>query len=142
ATQRDPSASKEATMSRLARLVPLLVLLASSPAAAADILATAPYAGTQVTSGYVRCVAVNVGTKPASIVMTLHDYDGSVLATGTVTDVMPGRMQVGAASPLGAASPGWCEFRVGSRKAWRGSMFVSNAVSLAASENTFVIPAQ
>ena len=128
-------------MYRAATVVTVLLFLAPSLEAAGGLV-TPPFDGDQATAGFATCVAANVGTKNAPVTIVMHDTGGSVLDTKTATTVQPGATAAGSSIDFSTNSPSWCEFQVGSRKAWRGSMSITKTVSNNDATQTVVIPAQ
>ena len=128
-------------MYRAAAVVTVLLSVAPSLVSAATLV-TPPFSGDQVNTGFATCVVANLGTQSAGVTVITHDTGGNTLDTQTSLSVQPGATVGGLPIDFATYSPSWCEFQVGSRKAWRRSMFVSKTMSANDGTQTVVIPAQ
>jgi len=96
----------------LAVLAGALALTLAVPARAATVATTAPFPGGDVTSGRVRCIAVNTDSKPKELTsMQLIGAGGLVLqALAGPTSVGPGASELTAYADLTTDYPVYCRF--------------------------------
>jgi len=112
-----------------------LILAGSAVASAAVTIRTAPFPGSLLFDGFVRCIGRNGGTTTAKVRMTLFSDDGDVLANDNVT-LAPDDADTGGFVNLASASPSFCECTVPTTTSFSCSLVYSNGPS------HLVVPAQ
>jgi len=115
-------------------LATVLVLAATLPASAVE-LKTAPFPGSILTSGVVRCSVLNVGSKAGTIDAELHG-NFTVLSTAGPVSLGPNIAASTSSASLASSSPTHCRCNVPSKNNLRCSFEYINGTVVE------VIPAQ
>jgi hypothetical protein len=112
------------------RAVAMTVLMLSAGLAHATEVATAPMLGTDLLSGRVRCLAVNVDTKPKQLLrMEMVSTGGTVLrALAAPAVVPPGEIRLTAFADLALDSPAYCRFTYQGK--FRASLMYLNGAAM------------
>jgi hypothetical protein len=115
----------------------VLAAAVATPPAGASTLATAPFPGNQTLAAIVRCMATNVGKKPADVTVVAYDFTGTPLTSELHTVAAGATIIVGSIGLMSGFQPAGCRFDVGSKGSWRGSLVYTPDVG-----DPQVIPAQ
>lgn len=107
----------------------LAALMVAVPAYATEV-ATAPMLGTELLSGRVRCLAVNVDTKPKLLTRMEMVNAGGTVITSVAAPVLvpPGQMHLSAFADLSSASPAYCRFAFQGK--FRASLMYLNGTAM------------
>ncbi|MCC6850168.1 MAG: hypothetical protein IT294_16855 [Deltaproteobacteria bacterium] len=107
----------------------LAALMVAVPAYATEV-ATAPMLGTELLSGRVRCLAVNVDTKPKLLTrMEMVSTAGAVLASLPAPELVPpGQIRLTTFADLSVASPAYCRFAFQGK--FRASLMYLNGTAM------------